>query len=223
MDEPFHSGEGAQFGDFRILRQLGRGGMGTVYEALQVSLNRKVALKVLSGGLGVTAANVARFRREAEAAAKLHHTNIVPIDSTGEDRGTHYYAMERIEGPSLKQVIEHLRHGTASAAKEARVAESGKEDPAAELPAWVTETITYEKGGSGTGSGGAMSDSSLESSPTYFNTVATMMADVAEALGHAHSRGVIHRDIKPSNLLLSPDGRLSVNDFGLCGSWTSRG
>jgi serine/threonine protein kinase len=69
--------------DFPILRELGRGGMGIVYEARQISLNRKVALKVLSSSLGLTARSVLRFRREAEAAAKLHHTNIVPIHATG--------------------------------------------------------------------------------------------------------------------------------------------
>src|SRR5215510_10734419 len=98
-----------RLGDFELLRELGRGGMGIVYEARQVSLNRKVALKVLSGGLGLTSKAVQRFRREAEAAAKLHHTNIVPVYATGEDGGTHFYAMELIDGPSLDQVIKQLK------------------------------------------------------------------------------------------------------------------
>ena len=96
-------------GDFEILGELGRGGMGVVYEARQKSLNRKVALKVLSSGLGLSSKAILRFRREAEAAGKLHHTNIVPIYTTGEDRGIHFYAMEMIEGPSLDKVIEDLR------------------------------------------------------------------------------------------------------------------
>src|SRR5262249_28103880 len=100
-----------RLGDFEILREIGRGGMGVVYEARQVSLNRKVALKVLSGGLGLTPKAVQRFRREAEAAAKLHHTNIVPIYATGEQDGTHFYAMELIEGPSLDHVIRQMRSG----------------------------------------------------------------------------------------------------------------
>src|SRR5262245_55250731 len=73
-----------RLGDFEIAREIGRGGMGVVCEALQVSLNRRVALKVLSGGLGLTPNAVQRFRREAEAAAKLHHTNIVPVYATDE-------------------------------------------------------------------------------------------------------------------------------------------
>src|SRR5256714_4677975 len=106
-----------RLGDFEIVRELGRGGMGVVYEARQVSLNRKVALKVLSGGLGLTPKAVQRFRREAEAAAKLHHTNIVPVYATGEEDGTHFYAMELIDGPSLDHVIRQLRHdpGTVAA------------------------------------------------------------------------------------------------------------
>src|SRR5262249_7093391 len=98
-----------RLGDFEIVREIGRGGMGVVYEARQVSLNRKVALKVLSGGLGLTPKAVLRFRREAEAAAKLHHTNVVPVYATGEENGTHFYAMELIEGPSLDHVIRQMR------------------------------------------------------------------------------------------------------------------
>src|SRR5271165_5882303 len=100
---------GARLGDFEVVRELGRGGMGVVYEARQVSLNRRVALKVLSGGLGLTGRAVDRFQREAEAAAKLHHTNIVPVYATGEQDGTHFYAMELIDGPSLYAIIGQLR------------------------------------------------------------------------------------------------------------------
>src|ERR1051326_2949696 len=92
-------------GDFELIREIGRGGMGVVYEARQVSLNRRVALKVLSSGLGLTPRAVDRFQREAEAAAKLHHTNIVPVSAVGEQDGVHFYAMELIEGPSLDRAI----------------------------------------------------------------------------------------------------------------------
>ncbi len=101
-------------GDFRIENRLGSGGMGTVYQALQLSLNRRVALKVLPPGLAVSAEAVKRFHREARAAAKLHHTNIVAIYAEGEEKGTCYYAMEMIEGRSLDLVIEDLRAAKAS-------------------------------------------------------------------------------------------------------------
>jgi serine/threonine protein kinase len=100
---------GRRLGDFDVVRELGRGGMGVVYEARQLSLNRRVALKVLAPGLGLTPRAVDRFRREAEAAAKLHHTNIVPVYATGEQDGVHFYAMELIDGPSLDHVVRQLR------------------------------------------------------------------------------------------------------------------
>src|SRR3954467_12767213 len=104
-----HPPGGRRLGDFEIVREVGRGGMGVVYEARQVSLNRKVALKVLASGLGLSSKAVERFHREAEAAARLHHTNIVPVYATGEQDGTHFYAMELIEGPSLDQVLKRLK------------------------------------------------------------------------------------------------------------------
>jgi tetratricopeptide (TPR) repeat protein len=189
--------ENQRLGDFEIVRELGRGGMGVVYEARQVSLNRKVALKVLSGGLGLTGKAVQRFRREAEAAAQLHHTNIVPVYATGEQDGVHYYAMELIEGPSLDQVLRQLR---------------GPTEPA--TPAPLAQTTAYEPN-PGVAHEAGLSASSLSSGGAYFDTVARMLAGVADALDHAHRQGVIHRDLKPGNLLLSPDGRLSLNDFGL--------
>src|SRR5436305_1978251 len=110
---PDMPGAAQRLGDFEILRVLGRGGMGVVYEARQVSLNRPVALKVLGPGLGLTPHAVQRFRREAEAAARLHHTNIVPVYATGEQDGTHYYVMELIEGPSLDHVLKQARQAGA--------------------------------------------------------------------------------------------------------------
>src|SRR6266851_4946969 len=113
-----HESLNRRLGDFEILREIGRGGMGVVFEARQVSLNRKVALKVLSGGLGLTPKAVQRFHREAEAAAKLHHTNIVPVHATGEQDGTHFYAMELVDGPSLDRVLRQLREASRRAPAE---------------------------------------------------------------------------------------------------------
>jgi serine/threonine protein kinase/tetratricopeptide (TPR) repeat protein len=199
-----------RLGDFEILLELGRGGMGIVYEARQVSLNRKVALKVLSGGLGLTPKAVQRFRREAEAAAKLHHTNIVPVYATGDQDGTHFYAMELIDGRSLDQVIRHMRQEATPANSTPTASSSG----GASAPD-LAQTGPYVQGASASPSTAGLSSSSLGSGSGYFDTVARMIAEVADGLEYAHQEGVVHRDMKPSNLLLSPAGRLSVNDFGL--------
>jgi WD40 repeat protein len=98
-----------QIGDYRILRQIGRGGMGVVYEAEQESLGRHVALKVLPGYAGRDSKLRERFRREARAAAKLHHTNIVPVFGVGEHEGTPYYVMQFIRGQALDEVLDQLR------------------------------------------------------------------------------------------------------------------
>jgi hypothetical protein len=195
-----------RLGDFQVVRELGRGGMGVVFEARQLSLNRKVALKVLYAGLGVTSTSVARFHREAEAAARLHHSNIVPVYATGEHDGTHFYAMELIDGPSLDHFLKRLKTGSGSKNSPQMIATP---------PAELVQTAPYVEGSSSTASGTELSTTPLFWDSAYFDSAARMIADVADALEHAHKNGVIHRDIKPSNLLLSPDGRLSVNDFGL--------
>ncbi len=110
-----------QLGDFRIIREIGRGGMGVVYEAEQESLHRRVALKVLGTQMGMSARQKARFRREAEVAARLHHTNIVPIYGVGEDKGLQFYAMQFIEGVPLNRLIRAWREA----------ADGGSSDPAA--------------------------------------------------------------------------------------------
>src|SRR5271165_6755866 len=107
---------GTRLADFDMIREIGRGGMGIVYEARQVSLNRKVAIKLLATTLVLTPRAVDRFRREAEAAARLHHNHIVSIFSTGEENGIHYYAMELVAGPSLDRVLRQLRGETEPAA-----------------------------------------------------------------------------------------------------------
>src|SRR5438270_7134853 len=95
-----------QVGDYRIIREVGRGGMGVVYEAEQVSLGRHVALKVLPQKALLDGKQKRRFQREAKAAAKLHHTNIVPIFAVGEHEGMPYYAMQFIQGLGLDQVMD---------------------------------------------------------------------------------------------------------------------
>jgi serine/threonine protein kinase len=195
-----------RLGDFEIVREVGRGGMGVVYEARQVSLNRKVALKVLAAGLGLTSKAVARFQREAEAAARLHHTNIVPVYATGEQDGTHFYAMELIDGPSLDHVLKQTKQASAGGQPPQAITSS---------PPELVETAPYVPGSLATRPSSELSSATLSSGSGYFDAVARMVAEVADALEYAHQNGVIPRDVKPSNLLLSSAGRLSINDFGL--------
>ncbi len=168
-----------------------------------------MALKVLGGGLGLSANAVERFHREAEAAGKLHHTNIVPIYATGSQDDTHFYAMELIEGTSLDRVIRQLRQRALAPASPGEAPAAGN----------LAATLTLSGAGAvRTGNApepAGTSSSALNSDGGSFDTVARMIADVADALEYAHGHGVIHRDVKPSNLLLSSEGRLSLNDFGL--------
>src|SRR5437870_3402232 len=156
-----------RLGDFEIVREIGRGGMGIVYETRQVSLNRRVALKVLSVSLGLTSQAVLRFRREAEAAAKLHHTNIVPVYATGEEHGTHYYAMELIEGPSLDRVIRQLRQ---SPSRRPEALPSSADGMAATGPYVASFALSSEEAS-------ALSSSGLSSDGSYFDTAARMVAE----------------------------------------------
>ncbi len=215
--EPTSGAPPRRLGDFEILGELGRGGMGVVYEARQLSLNRLVALKVLSDSLGLTPRAVERFRREAEAAARLHHTNIVPVHATGEEGGSHYYAMERVDGPSLDKVIRWLREAPTGDTAAAEPTPSTIAPPGESAgPADPMATIPCPSGPRREGT--PPPPGSLPAPATgaaYFDAVARLIAEVADALDYAHQQGVIHRDIKPSNLLVSPQGRLSLNDFGL--------
>jgi serine/threonine protein kinase len=125
-----------RLGDYRILREVGRGGMGVVYEAEQESLGRRVALKVLSAGSLLDPKQVRRFDREAKAAARLHHTNIVPVFGVGHQDGHHYFVMQFIAGLGLDAVLEDLRRlqhakSEGSPAARAEVAASRVTDPSA--------------------------------------------------------------------------------------------
>lgn len=207
---------GGQIGDFHIERQIGAGGMGLVYRARQVSLNRPVALKVLPNHLHSSESARTRFQREIEAAARLHHRNIVAVYTTGEERGTVFYAMELIDGPALNQVIEELTQRPVAEVRGCLpITERGNKSGGSTRP--LAGDLTPPPGkiaADGTlvnGSGVPLFAAEGE----YFSAVARLMADVANGLEYSHQMQVIHRDVKPSNLLLSKDGRILISDFGL--------
>ncbi len=117
-----------EVGDYRIIREIGRGGMGVVYEAEQISLGRRVALKVLPRQVSSDRTVQERFRREARAAARLHHTNIVPVYEVGQEGDVRYYAMQFIEGQGLDTVITEMRRLRARDRSEPRVRAASEGD-----------------------------------------------------------------------------------------------
>jgi serine/threonine protein kinase/WD40 repeat protein/tetratricopeptide (TPR) repeat protein len=188
---------GGQLGDFRIVREVGRGGMGIVYEAEQISLGRRVALKVLPFAATLDQRQLQRFHNEARAAASLHHTNIVPVYAVGCERGVHHHAMQFIDGQSLAAFLQQQRH-----------CQAGTDQP----------TAAYTPTPAGSAADTAEQAASTERprrEAGYWRRVAGWGVQVAEALDHAHQLGIVHRDIKPANLMLDADGRLWVTDFGL--------
>src|SRR5579864_9382883 len=111
---------GERLGDFEIVREIGRGGMGIVYEARQISLNRRVALKILPFAAALDPRALARFKQESLAAAQLDHPHIVHVYGVGSDRGVHFYAMQYIEGQSLAQVIAEMKQAAEPLSREAQ-------------------------------------------------------------------------------------------------------
>ena len=200
---PDDGATGKRLGDFELLGELGRGGMGVVFEARQISLKRRVALKVLPPALGMSAQAKQRFEREAQAAAKLHHTNIVPVHAIGEHDGHNFYAMDLIEGQSLDHVLRDMMDAGANPLMETAVTQT-----ATELRPQKPATSSQEQATT------SLSDTSA-GGREWFDAVAKLMAEVADGLHYAHGRGVIHRDVKPANLMLSQEGHLSITDFGL--------
>jgi serine/threonine protein kinase len=195
-------------GDFRILREVGRGGMGVVYAAEQVSLGRRVALKVLPFAAALDAKQLQRFKNEAQAAASLHHPHIVPVYAVGCDRGVHYYAMQLIDGHSVAALIQDLRQisGVEAADEAGQTRAAGGLSRSLSSGAWVPPRGPAET---------APTAEPSTRDPAFFRTVARLGVQAAEALEHAHQLGVVHRDVKPANLLVDARGHLWVTDFGL--------
>jgi serine/threonine protein kinase len=224
-------GRSGRLGEYRILREIGRGGMGVVYEAEQESLGRRVALKVLPFHSLMDPRRLERFRQEARAAAKLEHPNIVPIHGYGEDGGVHYYAMQFVAGAPLDGIVPAVR---ALRGKPPLARGPSLEKPSSPL----TSTLALKLLESGFPAAAAASAApgetagAAEAPPAaqlvagragrvgsaldlYWRSVARVGVQVADGLGYAHGRGVLHRDIKPANILLDDSGRAWIADFGL--------
>lgn len=202
-----------RIGDFSLTRLIGQGGMGLVFEAVQESLGRQVALKLLKQATR-DPASLLRFTREARAAARLHHTNIVAVYGVGVDQGEHYLALQYVPGISLDRLLRSLRQSGSGSTLKLQKRDStfegqGKPEgtfnstpsPQTQHPAdrIITKWTTLR-----------------EKDPIgYSQRMAQLFADVADGLAHAHAHGILHRDVKPSNLLLDDEGVIWITDFGL--------
>ena len=233
-----------ELGDYLIVREIGRGGMGIVYEAVQQTLGRSVALKVLPCRNNQDEVALERFRREARIAAKLHHTNIVPVFDVGQEGTVSYYAMQFIQGQPFDTVVRELRcriaptaDGGSTPRPLATVANCGSvadEGPRSatkafsnrvlnastiEVPQAALSPEPVDVSGEDPVASIALpvvdESNAANDYRCYFRSVAVIGSQVSQALAYAHARGVVHRDIKPSNLLLDTNGVVWVTDFGM--------
>ena len=223
-----------RLGEFRIVRKLEVGGMGEIYEARQERLNRSVALKIIRRG-HVSHETRDRFLREQQVLARLHQTHIVPIHTAGDEGPLQYLVMPFIRGFALRHIIQAALHYhftrpesktpplaglvqqelSEQAASECRGAGQAisRETP---CPSATTATRLPPNWRQFAGAAGNRGER-LALSSAYFRSVAQVIADVAEALHHAHQAGVLHRDVKPANIMVDASGHCWLIDFGLAG------
>jgi tetratricopeptide (TPR) repeat protein len=183
--------------DFRLLRRIGGGGMGVVYEAEQMQFGRQVALKVIRPELLFFEGARERFRREVDAIAKLSHPAIVPVLASGEHDGVPYFVMELLHGVTAEEAWLALRG----------------QDPA-DLDGAALRAVVSK--------GGHADDTNATFRGTWWQVCTRFAHQVALGMRHAHVRGIVHRDLKPSNVMLTPHGQAIVLDFGVAQFGTGR-
>jgi eukaryotic-like serine/threonine-protein kinase len=190
------------FEDYRIVRELGRGGMGIVYEANQISRGRHVAIKVLTAAAAMDPQQLTRFRQvEVPTAQLLRHPHIVPITDFGCEHGVYFYAMQFIDGQNLAQRIKTVPSS------------GGVETAAGDMASRFG--VVHAKGAALSSQAEASLPSPMTNADDWCRKAARWGLQVAAALDFAHQQGVIHRDIKPSNLLLDGRENIWITDFGL--------
>lgn len=192
-----------RLGDYRILREIGRGGMGVVYEAVQESLGRRVAIKCLSASPFLTERHLKRFHQEARAIAQLHHSHIVEVYGLASQHGLHYFAMQYVNGYGLDEIIGGSRPRSSNELDRVATGNSTVDETSQDNTANLTDRFTQV----------ALLRDLRANERNHF--IAQIGRQIASALHYAHSRGVLHRDAKPSNILLDGEGNAWLSDFGL--------
>jgi serine/threonine protein kinase/TolA-binding protein len=199
---------GRRIGEYIIVEEIGRGGMGIVLLTIQTSLNRYVALKILPFGFSIDDKSVVRFQNEAKIIAKFNHPNIVPIFSSGEEEGVYYIAMAFIPGLSLNKVIESLKHFSLH-----EIRASSIRNTILMHPDFMRFNLDLKNSGLDESIMSQRDPSFWDNS--YLSFILTIFHEVADALSYAHRNDIYHGDLKPSNIILTPEGIPMIADFGL--------
>lgn len=201
-----HNLIGKRLGDFEIINLIGTGGMGAVFLAKQISLDREVALKVISDISGARAKSLERFKREAKVLAKISHPHIVSIYEVGEEGPYSFFAMEHVQGISLDKILASIRN-VPSDAKAGEVMRKCLEDKSGIYDKEYAKS--KQKDGA-------------EIDTDYIVSISKIIISIASALENAHSKGILHRDVKPSNILIDSNGTAKLVDFGLARAETQQ-